>query len=185
MGRDERQKTGDARPQRTSERLERQVREATEEETTRRIFGTHRPYARKLRTPQGDTAVPASPIEAPAFHGNGSFSVDYAAPRGAADNGETHAAASFDRGAKFYSKNGMGVSKKRGDFQVMAGDKTLSGHVLAGSLVPELKSGLKCSLVALVSGTNLRSIRKKIEIRSPFFPSCRCYLVKRKSLLKS
>ena len=35
--------------------------------------------------------------------------------------------------------------------------QTLSGRILAGSLVPELKSGLKCSLAALVSGTNLRS----------------------------
>jgi len=35
--------------------------------------------------------------------------------------------------------------------------QTLSGRILAGSLVPELKSGLKCFLAALVSGTNLRS----------------------------
>ena len=33
----------------------------------------------------------------------------------------------------------------------------LSGRISAGSLVPELKSGSKCSLGALVSGSNLRS----------------------------
>jgi len=57
---------------------------------------------------------------------------------------------------------------KSGDFQVMAGAQTLSGRILAGSLVPELKSGLKCSITSLVSGTNLRSTRKKMRF-DPLF----------------
>ena len=50
---------------------------------------------------------------------------------------------------------------KSDDFQEMAGAQTLSGRILAGSLVPEPKSSLKCSLGALVSGTNLRFSKKK------------------------
>ena len=36
---------------------------------------------------------------------------------------------------------------KSGDFKVMAGAKTLSGRVFAGSLVPELKSGFYFRIV--------------------------------------
>ena len=43
----------------------------------------------------------------------------------------------------------------------MAGGPTLSGRILAGLLVPEPKSSLKCSLGALVSGTKLRFSKKK------------------------
>ena len=42
---------------------------------------------------------------------------------------------------------------KSGVFQVMAGAQTLSGRILAGLLVPELKSGLKCTITSLQSFT--------------------------------
>ena len=55
--------------------------------------------------------------------------------------------------AKFHKAK---PERKSGEPQI------LSGRILAGSLVPELKSGIKCSrldcsLAALVSGSNLRS----------------------------
>ena len=49
---------------------------------------------------------------------------------------------------------------KSTDFYVIAGAHTLSGRIFAESPVPEMKSGFKFSSAALVSGTNLRSIRK-------------------------
>jgi len=47
---------------------------------------------------------------------------------------------------------------------------SVSGHILAKSLVPEPKTSLKCSLGALVSGTKLSFSKKKITFFS-FFPS--------------
>ena len=65
--------------------------------------------------------------------------------------------------AKFHKAK---PERKSGEPQI------LSGRKLAGSLVPELKSGLKCSLGALVSGMAPTSdLLEKIEIRPPFFPS--------------
>ena len=62
--------------------------------------------------------------------------------------------------AKFHKAK---PERKSGEPQI------LSGRILAGSLVPELKSGLKFSLGALISGTNLRSTRKKLRF-DLFFP---------------
>ena len=42
----------------------------------------------------------------------------------------------------------------------MAGGQILSGRILAGSLLPEPKTSLKCSLGALVSGNKLRFSKK-------------------------
>ena len=82
------------------------------------------------------------------------------------------------------------VSVER-DFQVMTGAQTLSGRILAGSLVPELKSGLKCPITSLhdmdmdYSGNRTATHQplvlryqphiylKKYEIRPPFSPSFR------------
>ena len=56
---------------------------------------------------------------------------------------------------------------KSDDFQEMAGAQTLSGRILAGSLVPEPKSSLECSLGALVFWNQPQIFEKKIH----FFPS--------------
>ena len=44
----------------------------------------------------------------------------------------------------------------------------MSGRILAGSLLPEPKTSLKCSIAALVSGTKLRFSKKKFTF-SPLF----------------
>ena len=48
----------------------------------------------------------------------------------------------------------------------MAGGQTLSGRILAGLLVPEPKTSLKCSLGTLVSGTKLRFSKKNFNFPS-------------------
>ena len=50
--------------------------------------------------------------------------------------------------AKFHKAEPKGKSRRC---------QTLSGRILAGLLVPEPKTSLKCSITSLVSGTNLRS----------------------------
>jgi len=44
----------------------------------------------------------------------------------------------------------------------------LSGRILAGLLLPEPKTSLKCSIAALVSGNKLRSLEKKITFGTLF-----------------
>ena len=51
---------------------------------------------------------------------------------------------------------------KSDDFQEMAGGPTLSGRILAKSLLPEPKTSFKCSLGTLVFGTKFSFSKKKI-----------------------
>ena len=44
----------------------------------------------------------------------------------------------------------------------------MSGRILAGLLLPEPKTSLKCSIAALVSGNKLRSLEKKITFGTLF-----------------
>ena len=60
------------------------------------------------------------------------------------------------------SQKGRWKFPKSDDFQEIQEVQFLSGRILAGSLVPEPKSSLKCSLGALVSGTNQPQIFEKI-----------------------
>ena len=57
------------------------------------------------------------------------------------------------------------------------GGQFLSGRILAGLLLPEPKTSLKCSIAALVSGNKLRSLEKN-HFRNPF--SLRAIIYKKK-----
>ena len=70
--------------------------------------------------------------------------------------GETHP---YMGEAKFHKAEPKGKSRR---------SQTLSGRILAGLLVPEPKTSLKCSITSLVSGTNLRSLEQKITSRPLF-----------------
>ena len=74
--------------------------------------------------------------------------------------------------AKFHKAEPKGKSRR---------SQTLSGRILAGLLVPEPKTSLKCSLGALVSGTNLRSLEQKITFRSLFSTVVTLYDLARQS----
>ena len=51
----------------------------------------------------------------------------------------------------------------------MAGGQILSGRILAGSLLPEPKTSLKCSITCIVLVTNQKFRGKKIDFRAPCF----------------
>ena len=62
------------------------------------------------------------------------------------------------RNRKAEAKSHKAEPKGQGEIQEV---HTLSGRILAGSLVPEPKTSLKCYITCLVSGTNLRFSKKK------------------------